>query len=1112
MNRYLSTFRLKQLFCLLLIFSLSAIVIAGDNSGKKFKFGQMSKLLSAQENQAGPLAGNENFAPASEIVLLWGAPEPGAEPGSSDPDRATMQIMSFIRDQPNLPVDERLIEKGTHTSSGQFGVDGNENMVVVTGDMNGDGFDDIVSAWESPDGRVFLMLSLIDSNTLEFIRSTNQGVSLAGLPTQETPDSGQIRLTTGDFLGDGRDEIAVAYDENGKVLITVWKFADNGGSLLQLVTGIDDEAVAGTGDNALFDIAAADLNQDGDKELMLVGVEGSIYLKVYDFDESGALVAKLRATPGYTVSGDIIALAADAGDFDADGREEVGIGVSSHQSGELFASAHFVHTNLALDEFLASSANSLEISVNPSGNLRAGSAAAGDLNADGADELVVASGNKVMIFGAQSSSDGLVPVLQDDFTGDGSEDDQAYYFTRDYIDVADVDRDRKEEVIFLGNAYNFGGQDARQSFHISIWGNTAQSGIDMALKGRRQSYLDETVSDNLDFRRHYAVAFGDFNGDGIRAGTPRRFSKTEIVQPLVILNAPPVHFDVLGGVGYDLNSCFDTNGCPKFAATYDRQQASQEIMTTEMKSSWAISATVSGEANTATVAVSASVTARYGEDFSKIQGSSQKTTVTINVDAIEDDQIYAIVSDYDIWEYPLFDEGQLVAYVAVTVPKITEARWFPSNSWSAFSYIPDHEVGNILSYREFANFNQNGFIREKIKGNLAVDEVNSFSLSATSDFLWTMQFTDFATNGASEGQTYGLDASASVEVGRDFGLFGAKVSVELNGSYTRDALTSHTSNVTDALSLKVSLGAIDRSIGEIEYIVTPFAYWAQNGAIVIDYAARPELSPPGFPDTWWQEQYGQQPDPALTLPFRLFPEKGRPLQDPARRYQTKEIVFDPRNPKIGDEVLVTTRVHNYSLLPTAGPVALKFYIGDPDQGGALIASTSGDSEFFTDEFIRARDTSFVQFRWTVPPSVDRDFVFDGEFVRVYAVIDADDQIAEIHEDNNKGWNALQISGVMVTSAPASELHVVPNEFELFEAFPNPFNPSTQIQYALPEHSLVRLSVYDVQGRRVAILVNATQPAGKHTVSFDAKNLATGVYFYRLTAGAFQQTKKILLVK
>ena len=154
----------------------------------------------------------------------------------------------------------------------------------------------------------------------------------------------------------------------------------------------------------------------------------------------------------------------------------------------------------------------------------------------------------------------------------------------------------------------------------------------------------------------------------------------------------------------------------------------------------------------------------------------------------------------------------------------------------------------------------------------------------------------------------------------------------------------------------------------------------------------------------------------------------------------------------------------------------------------------------------------MPFRWTVPPSVDRDFVFDGEFVRVYAVIDADDQIAEIHEDNNKGWNALQISGVMVTSAPASELHVVPNEFELFEAFPNPFNPSTQIQYALPEHSLVRLSVYDVQGRRVAILVNATQPAGKHTVSFDAKNLATGVYFYRLTAGAFQQTKKILLVK
>jgi hypothetical protein len=89
---------------------------------------------------------------------------------------------------------------------------------------------------------------------------------------------------------------------------------------------------------------------------------------------------------------------------------------------------------------------------------------------------------------------------------------------------------------------------------------------------------------------------------------------------------------------------------------------------------------------------------------------------------------------------------------------------------------------------------------------------------------------------------------------------------------------------------------------------------------------------------------------------------------------------------------------------------------------------------------------------------------------------------------------------------------LPTVYELSQNYPNPFNPSTVIEYALPEDSRVRLEVYNVLGERVATLVHETQSAGYYEARFDATGLASGLYIYRMQAGNFVETRKLMLLK
>jgi len=89
---------------------------------------------------------------------------------------------------------------------------------------------------------------------------------------------------------------------------------------------------------------------------------------------------------------------------------------------------------------------------------------------------------------------------------------------------------------------------------------------------------------------------------------------------------------------------------------------------------------------------------------------------------------------------------------------------------------------------------------------------------------------------------------------------------------------------------------------------------------------------------------------------------------------------------------------------------------------------------------------------------------------------------------------------------------IPDSYSMEPAYPNPFNPTATIRYALPKADRVRITVYNMLGQRVRVLINKRQNAGHHEVTFHSRQLASGVYLYRIVAGDFTKVKKITLVK
>jgi len=107
------------------------------------------------------------------------------------------------------------------------------------------------------------------------------------------------------------------------------------------------------------------------------------------------------------------------------------------------------------------------------------------------------------------------------------------------------------------------------------------------------------------------------------------------------------------------------------------------------------------------------------------------------------------------------------------------------------------------------------------------------------------------------------------------------------------------------------------------------------------------------------------------------------------------------------------------------------------------------------------------------------------------------------------WYSYVQSAITATE---EEQEILPTAFKLEQNYPNPFNPSTIIKFAVPEKSSVLIKIYDILGGEVITLINEEMEAGWYNREFNASSYSTGVYIYRMQAGTYTSTKKMILVK
>lgn len=792
----------------------------------------------------------------------------------------------------------------------------------------------------------------------------------------------QMTAVAANITGDSYDEFVLGYSTWSNDFI--------------VTSGTATYTESGTGSGKL---CKADFNSDGIDEIVFLGLEGNKpYIRVLSNNLSTASARLYLDTLNYSLR-----LSVKCGDVTGDGKPDIVFAFVSEtptaNTNDTWAEVVEVGTNLTsfiydqndnLDEKRSGSSSSNPIAL---------ALDLADLNFDGVDEVILGAGegnySKIGVYQLNAS---------DKLTLAGNEVN--FYMSEpvestNWLVGGDFNPQNNDLSIMVCESYdNYQASSGyTHSFEYKVY-DVNPGTFNLTLNNAVTKTFQSDYS-----TRYYDLVKLDADNDKIKLGAGTHYFVSEYGQPVAVLNVPPIHFDVIGGDTVDLNDCHNNASCGS-VVNYATTSTSSTVFTTELTGSYGFSNSITNSATIGALEVEAKVEKSGGTSLTNLKGSGQSLTTTTSIDLTrEGDHVYMAQSDYHIWEYPVYIDGEKKG-TFVTVEPVTSSFMIYAEAKTINDYHFDHDPSNILSYRDYNNpVSENPQLADSFYS------ASPITINDGSSITYSWEFGNELNSAVTKEKEKSLDISGSVGVGEEFDFYGVSVglgmSTEISNSYSEAKMSTVESTLSNSFSVSVNPGGIAQSlVSTSSYKVQPYLYYDSAGVLYVDYATtfHPESQTGTTTSSWFYDKYGStanpKQDPAFIMPFKLNDEKGYGPIHEIEKDRTSSIQMWPRNPSVGDTVLIGAIVHNFSLGPNpSDSVEISFYAESRQAGHCKtkIVGVDNGQAIFNIGKIDPRKSATVHFKWVYPGGL-------GPTPRIYGVIDPNNKIAnEIHERNNKAF-------------------------------------------------------------------------------------------------------------
>jgi hypothetical protein len=849
-------------------------------------------------------------------------------------------------------------------------------------------------------------VALFDGGTYLFAQNDLSGLQVnagsgwqdfpAGIPISTTTNTGltgirrelgdfkdySLDVETGRFWGDGRSQIVLGYlsaarELNIVLMDTSLDKEDRGFTPVKVNTG--DLIISTGADIAAFRIATGNFLGGEIDDISVVYFTGTTYyVKILRFNRTTRQLEIVKETsqskPGTSESFNGT-LEIVSGDFDANGQANFAINATWFKDGGLFYNDYYyfmtriyrVDDQGVLQAYYYENYKTVDVYYyNVNRNRVSMASAAGDVNGDGKDEIIrtwptgfSGSGNdsfkrKGQVIRWKSWVNGA-----DGFDVQDLEDSTRGPTSRSYGDrmaVGDFDRDLTGEILW---DVGVGTSTPTTRHHVYKIDPADSKYKRIIAQGEVWHWMPRLVT-------------ADFSGRGIRVGPPSYRMQTKMTSPLVLLNLPPMHRDIING------EVINTNHTA--TAVHKTSETETEKSKTESKRDWSLSTGVEAGVGAAGHKVTTSLEYTHGENFAKSTTEIESYELAVTTTADIYDQVIFNGTDYGVWEYPVLgvevdDESENgPPTISVVFPLVTTTNQPTSRSGHLTCdenfYAPSHQVYNIWSYGAIGSppF-------EDLDDLIMSQQTSGGSqIHLKMEDLTEEERTKSFHNQINTGLEYKYENELKIPlIGKAYDV---SFRAYAKGSYRHENIGTLGTTYVEATEVTIDLPS------DGTFNVETSLYWAAAGYLVADYRTTPFTS--------WPWYLYDRPDPAFLLPWYGFPDPDKPVQPPCgadRKHFSHDIKLEPAYVQNGEMVKITATVRNFSSKTPAGSVVVRFYLGDP-AGGSAIGQCSISGSILT----RLNGPQQCSIDWEVAGAYGTE--------KIFAVIDPEDSIAEVHDEND----------------------------------------------------------------------------------------------------------------